>query len=158
MVEYDIVKDLYKLEFVADGEVHFMTFEDALGVLPKSWFGEQARAHQARLIHSLALAAHAACYLVIGNKSIQVAPLLSEKFTESGDYKMFCKAAPDYSTWLKAMIKEIKSWRKCADRKLSSCPRQGRGYFESFFSHLFLFSYSTCPSAQISSQMAFFGS
>jgi len=40
--------------------------------------------------------AHAACYLGIGNKSIQVAPLLSEKFTESGDYKMCCKA-PDYS-------------------------------------------------------------
>ena len=38
MVEYDIVYDLYKLEFVADGEVHFMTFEDVLGVLPKSWF------------------------------------------------------------------------------------------------------------------------
>ena len=81
MVEYDIVKDLYKLEFVADGEVHFMTFEDVLSVLPKSWFGEQARAHQARVIHSLARAAHAACYLSIGNKSIQVAPLLSENFT-----------------------------------------------------------------------------
>ena len=30
MVEYDIVTDLYKLEFVADGEVHLMTFEDVL--------------------------------------------------------------------------------------------------------------------------------
>jgi len=56
MVEYDNVKDLYKLEFVADSEAHFMTFEDMLGVLPKSWFGEQARAHQARVIHSLARA------------------------------------------------------------------------------------------------------
>ena len=81
MVEYDIVKDLYKLEYVADREVHFMTFENVLSVLPKSWFGEQARAHQARVIHSLVRAAHAACYLSIGNKSIQVAPLLSEKFT-----------------------------------------------------------------------------
>jgi len=63
MVEYDMVTDLYKLEFVADGKVHFMTFEDVLSVLPKSWFGEQARAHQARVIHSLARAAHAACYL-----------------------------------------------------------------------------------------------
>jgi len=101
--------------------------------LPKSWFGKQARAHQARVIHSLARAAHAACYLGIGNKPIQIAPLLSEKFTEPGDHKMCCKA-PDYSEWLKAMIKKIKSRRKCADGKLSSCPRQGRGYFESFFS------------------------
>jgi len=53
MVEYDIVTDLYKLEFVAEGEVHFMTFEDVLSVLPKSWFGEQARAHQARVSHGL---------------------------------------------------------------------------------------------------------
>jgi len=96
MVEYDIVTDLYKLEFVAEGEVHFMTFEDVLSVLPKSWFGEQARAHQARVIHSLARAARAACYLGIVNMSIQVAPLLSERFTESGDYKMCCKAL-DYS-------------------------------------------------------------
>jgi hypothetical protein len=111
MVEYEIVKDLYKLKFVADGEVHFMTFEDVLSVLPKSWFAEQARAHQGRVIHSLARAAHAACYLGIGDKTIQVAPLLSEKFTESGDYKMCCKA-PDYSEWLKAMIKEIKELEK----------------------------------------------
>ena len=92
---------------MADGDVHFMTFEDVLSVLPKSWFVEQARAHQAHVIHSLARAVHAACYLGIGIKSIQVAPILSEKFTESGDYKMCCKA-PDYSEWLKAMIKEIK--------------------------------------------------
>ena len=103
MVEYDIVKDLYKLEYVADREVRFMTFEDVLSI----WFGEQARAHQAHVIPSLARAAHAACYLGIGNKSIQVAPLLSKFFTESGDYKMCCKV-PDYSEWLKAMIKEIK--------------------------------------------------
>jgi len=111
MVEYDTVKDLYKLEFVADGEVHFMTFEDVLSVLPESWFGEQARVHQARVIHSPARTAHAACYLGIGHYSIQVAPLLSKKFTESSDYKMYCKA-PDYSQWLQAMINGIKELEK----------------------------------------------
>ena len=45
---------------MANGEVHFMTFEDVLSVLPKLWFGEQARTHQARVIHSLARAAHIA--------------------------------------------------------------------------------------------------
>jgi len=35
-----------------------------------------------RVIHSLARAAHAACYLGIGNKPIQIAPLLSEKFPD----------------------------------------------------------------------------
>ena len=64
VIEYDVVKDLYKLEFAIDDDVHFMTFPDVLTVLPKSWFG----AHQARVIHSLARAAHAACYLGIGNK------------------------------------------------------------------------------------------
>jgi len=108
IVEYDIVKDLYKLEFVADGEVNFMTFEDVLSVLPKSWFGEQTRAHQARIIHSLDCAAHADSYLGFGNESIQAAPLLSEKFTESGDDKMCCKA-PDYFEWPKTMIKKIRT-------------------------------------------------
>ena len=124
MVEYDIVKDLYKLEFVADSEVHLMTFEDVLSVLPESWFGEQASAHRARVIHSLARAAHAACYLGISNKPIQIAPLLSEKFTEPEDYKMCCKA-PDYSEWLKAIIKEIKELEKMLSWqvvKLSSMP------------------------------------
>jgi len=59
-----------------------MTFEDVLSMLPKSWFGKQARAHQARVIHSLARAAHATCYLGIGNKPIQIALLLSEKFPD----------------------------------------------------------------------------
>jgi len=75
VIEYVVVKDLYKLEFAVDGEVHFMTFEDVLSVLPKSCFGKQARAYQARVIHSLARAANAACYLGIGNKPIQIAPL-----------------------------------------------------------------------------------
>jgi len=96
---------------VVNGEVHFMTFEDVLIVLPKSWFGEEARTHQARVIHSLARTAHVACYLGIGNKSIQVAPLLPKKFTKSGDYKI-CYKAPDYSEWLQAMIKEIKELEK----------------------------------------------
>jgi len=82
VIEYDVVKDLYKLEFAVDGDVHFMTFEDVLSVLPKSWFGKQARAHQTRVIHSLARAAHAACYLGIGNKPIQIATLLSKKFPD----------------------------------------------------------------------------
>ena len=68
-------------------------------------FEKQARALQARVIHSLARAAHAASSLDISNQPIQVAPLLSENFTEPGDYKMCCKT-PDYSEWLKAMIKE----------------------------------------------------
>jgi len=53
-----------------------------LSVLPKSWFGKQSRTHQARVIHSLARAAHAACYLGIGNKPIQISLLLSEKFPD----------------------------------------------------------------------------
>ena len=172
-----------------------MTFEDVLTVLPKSWFGKQARAHQTRVIHSLARAAHAACYLGIGNKPIQVAPLLSEKFTEPGDYKMCCKA-PDYSEWLAAMIKEIKELEKMRCWKvvkLSSLPhgaqliscrwvfklkyRDGAyerhrarlvamGYqqekrtrlLQKLFSHLLTFYYSACPSAHISSRMAFFRS
>ena len=82
VIECDVLKGLYKLEFAVDGDVHFMTFEDVLSMLPKSWFGKQARAHQARVIHSLARAAHAACYLGIGNKPIQIAPLLSQKFPD----------------------------------------------------------------------------
>jgi len=82
VIEYDVVKYLYKLEFAVDGDVHFMTFQDVLSVLPKSWFGKQARAHQACVIHSLARAAHAACYIGIGNKPIQMALLLSEKFLD----------------------------------------------------------------------------
>jgi len=50
VIEYIVLKGLYKLEFAVDGEVHFMTFEDVLSMLPKSWFGKQARAHQARVI------------------------------------------------------------------------------------------------------------
>jgi len=46
-----------------------MTFQDVLSVLPRSCFGKQDRAHQARIIHSLATA----CYLGIGNTPIQVA-------------------------------------------------------------------------------------
>ena len=61
--KYEIVKDLYKLEFVADGQVHVMTIEDVLIVLPKTWYGRQARTYQARIIHSLARAAHAALIL-----------------------------------------------------------------------------------------------
>ena len=37
VIEYDVVKDLYKLEFAVGGEVRFMTFEDVLSVLHKSW-------------------------------------------------------------------------------------------------------------------------
>jgi len=119
MAEYDVVRDFYKLEFVVDVEMHFMTFEDLLRVLPRSWFGKQVRAHQARVMHSLARAAHAAYYLNMDNKPIQVALLLSEKFTEPSDYKIFCKA-PDYSEWLKAMIKDIKELDKmcCSKKKL----------------------------------------
>jgi len=40
VIDYDIVKDLYKLEFAVDGEVHSMTFEDVLSVLPRSCFGK----------------------------------------------------------------------------------------------------------------------
>ena len=73
---------MHKLEFAVDGDAHSMTFPDMLSVLPKSWVGKEARAHQARVIHSLARAAHAACYLGIGTKPIQIALLLSEKFPD----------------------------------------------------------------------------
>ena len=92
MVSYDVDKDLYKLEFAVDSYVHYMTFEDVLTVLPNSWFGKQAASHRARVVYSLAPAAHAACYLGIGNKPIQVVTLLSETFTEPSDYNNCCKA------------------------------------------------------------------
>jgi len=67
---YDVVEDSYMLELTVDSEAHFMTFEDVPTVLPSSWFGKEARAHQARVIHSLARSAHAACYLDIVIKLI----------------------------------------------------------------------------------------
>ena len=60
-----------------------MAFEDVFTVLPNSWFRKQAAAHQSRVVYSLARAAHAACYLGIGNKPIQVDALLSETFENS---------------------------------------------------------------------------
>jgi len=83
-----------------------MTFADVLTVLPNSRFGKQAAAHQARVVYSLGCAAHAACYLGIGNKPIQVDALLSETFTEPSNYNNCCKA-PDYKYWKPAMVKEI---------------------------------------------------
>jgi len=71
------------------------------------WEISQGISGSRRVIHSLTRAAHTACYLGIGNKPIQVAPLLSKKLNEPGDYKMCCKA-PDGSEWLKAKINEIK--------------------------------------------------
>ena len=62
-------------------------YTSVIFLMPGSQFGKQARAHQAREIHSLAHAAHAAHYLCIGNTPIQVAPLLSEKFIEPGEYQ-----------------------------------------------------------------------
>jgi len=69
-----------------------------------------------------------------------------------------CSKAPDYSKWLKSMIKEIKEletmrWWKVV--KLSSTRTR---LLWKFFSHLFSIYYSACPSAYISSRMAFFGS
>ena len=69
VVSYDVDKDLYKLEFAVDSYVHYMTFEDVLTVLPNPWFEKQAAAHQACVVYSLARAAHAACYLGIGDSS-----------------------------------------------------------------------------------------
>jgi len=105
-VSYDVDKDLYKLEFAVDSYVHYMTFEDVLTVLPNSWFGKQADAHQAHVVYSLARAAHAACHLGSGNKSIQVDALLFKTFTEPSDYNN-CKKAPHYKYWKPAMVKEI---------------------------------------------------
>jgi len=117
VVSYDVDKDLYRFEFAVDSYVHYMTFEDVLTVLPNSWFGKQAAAHLACFVYSLALAAHAACYLGVGNKPIQVDALLSETFfTEPSDYNNCCKApdyynncckAPDNKYWKPAMVKEI---------------------------------------------------
>jgi len=110
VIEYDVVKNLYKLEFSVDGETRYMSLEDVLTVLPKSWFGRKARAHQVRVVQSLVRAAHAACFLSIGRKPNKIAPLLNN-FTEPGDYAMCCKA-PSYEQWLEAMIKEIKELEK----------------------------------------------
>jgi len=54
-----------------------MTFENVLMCCLCHGFEKQARALQARVIHSLARTAHAASYLGIGNQPIQVAQLLS---------------------------------------------------------------------------------
>jgi hypothetical protein len=35
VIECDVAKDVYKLEFAVDGEVHFVSFEDVLSVLPR---------------------------------------------------------------------------------------------------------------------------
>jgi len=38
VVSYDVDKDLYKLKFAVDCNVHNTTFEDVLTVLPSLWF------------------------------------------------------------------------------------------------------------------------
>jgi len=106
VIEYDVIKDVYELKFSVDGETHYMLFEDVLTVLPKSWFGRKAHAHQVRVVQSFVRAAHAAYFLSIGRKPNTIAPLFNN-FTEPGDYAMFCKA-PDYELWLEPMTKEIK--------------------------------------------------
>ena len=78
------------MEFLVDGETHYMSFEDVLMVLPKSWFGRKARSHQVRVMQSLERAAHAACFLSIGRKPIKIPPLFSN-YTEPGDYAMLYK-------------------------------------------------------------------
>jgi len=36
VIEYDVSKDLHKFEFSVDGEIHYVSFEDLLIMLPKS--------------------------------------------------------------------------------------------------------------------------
>jgi len=36
VIEYDVGKDLHKFEFSVDGEIHYVSFEDVLIMLPKS--------------------------------------------------------------------------------------------------------------------------
>jgi len=45
-IEHDVVKDLYKLKFLVDGETYYMSFEDVPTALPKSSFGRKAHAYQ----------------------------------------------------------------------------------------------------------------
>jgi len=101
VVSYDFDKSLYKLKFVVDSYVHYVTFEDLLTVLPNSWFEKQA----ARVVYFLARAAHAACYLRIGNQPIQVHALFSGTFTEPSDYNNCCKV-PNYKYWKPGMVME----------------------------------------------------
>ena len=65
MVEYDVINDLYKLEFLVEGETHYMSFEDVLTVLPKTRFCKKTRAHEVRVVQYLVRAAHAACFHTI---------------------------------------------------------------------------------------------
>jgi len=65
VIEHDVFKNLYKLEFSVDGETHYMSFEDVLTVLPKAWFCKKARAHEVRVVQYLVRAAHAACFHTI---------------------------------------------------------------------------------------------
>jgi len=53
VVDNGIVKDSYKLEFLVDGKTHYMSFKDVLIVLPNSWFGKKAYAHQVCTMQSL---------------------------------------------------------------------------------------------------------
>jgi len=110
VIEYDVVKDLYKLEFPIDGKTDYISFEDVLMVLPKSWSGRKASAHQVRVVQSFIRAAHAIGFRGISRKLNTIAPVLNN-FTEPGDYAMCCKL-PHYEQRLESMIKEIKELQK----------------------------------------------
>jgi len=83
VIEYDVVKDLYKFEFPIDGKTDYMSFEDVLMVLPKSWSGRKARAQQVRVVQSLIRAAHAIGFLGISRKLNTIVPV--DNFTEPCD-------------------------------------------------------------------------
>ena len=87
-------------------------------------FEKQARALQARVIHSLARAAHAASYLGIGNQPIQVAPLLSfyPKSLPSPAITRCAARRLIIPNGSRPWSRKYKSWRKCATVKLSIFP------------------------------------
>jgi len=75
VIEYNVVKDLYKLEIWVYSETHYMSFEDVLTLLPKSGFGRKVRAHPVCVVQSLVRAAHTAYFVSIGRNPNKIGPL-----------------------------------------------------------------------------------
>ena len=42
VIEYDVDKDLYELEFSVEVKIHYMSFEDVLAVFPKILFWQKS--------------------------------------------------------------------------------------------------------------------
>ena len=91
---------IYKIEGSVDGKTHYMSFEDVLTVLTKSWFGTKA------LLFFLL------SFLASAWNRIQEDCASFRQFYRTGWYHAMCCKAPDYEEWLESMTKEIKEPEK----------------------------------------------